>query len=157
MKDDLRQINKEEDRLQRELLQIHKKNMTKHDQVVSKNNIDTSIQNTEQLLRKLVNAPADLKQSSNLPPKSRPSQPGKEDDPLEEQIEESLENLDHLLEGLKKGTKEQEIAKLGQKFNIPGMEGQAIKGKDGYGKKSQNAFEYEQPGDSKKHIDKPSQ
>jgi hypothetical protein len=43
MKDDLRQINKEEDRLQRELLQIHKKNMTMHDQVVSKNNIDTSI------------------------------------------------------------------------------------------------------------------
>ena len=43
MKDDLRQINKEEDRLQRELLQIHKKNMTKHDQVVSKNKIDTSI------------------------------------------------------------------------------------------------------------------
>lgn len=113
MKDDLRQINKEEDRLQRELLQIHKKNMTKHDQVVSKNNIDTSIQNTEQLLRKLVNAPADQSKPTNLPQKSRPSQPGKEDDPLEEQIEESLENLDHLLEGLKKGTKEQEIAKLG--------------------------------------------
>ena len=117
MKDDLRQINKEEDRLQRELLQIHKKNLTKHNEVISKNNIDTSIQNTEQLLRKLVNAPAaDHKQqsSNNLPPKSRPSQPGKEDDPLEEQmIEESLENLDHLLEGLKKGTKEQEIARLG--------------------------------------------
>jgi hypothetical protein len=32
---------------------------------------------------------------------------------LEEQIEESLENLDHLLEGLKKGHKEHEIAKLG--------------------------------------------
>jgi hypothetical protein len=37
-------------------------------------------------------------------------------------LEESLENLDNLLEGLKKGSKEQEIAKLGQKFNIPGME-----------------------------------
>ena len=73
MKDDLRQINKEEDRLQRELLQIHKKNMTKHDQVVSKNNIDTSIQNTEQLLRKLVNAPADQNKPANLPSKSRPS------------------------------------------------------------------------------------
>ena len=41
------------------------------------------------------------------------SQPGKEDDPLEERLEESLENLDNLLEGLKKGSKEQEIAKLG--------------------------------------------
>ena len=29
------------------------------------------------------------------------------------QIEESLENLDNLLEGLKKGNKEKEIAKLG--------------------------------------------
>ena len=47
--------------------------------------------------------------------------PGFEDAPMEEQIEESLENLDNLLEGLKKGNskvKEQEIAKLGKKYNL---------------------------------------
>ena len=40
---------------------------------------------------------------------------------MEEQIEESLENLDNLLEGLKKGNskaKEQEIAKLGKLYNL---------------------------------------
>ena len=63
---------------------------------------------------------------------------------MEEQIEESLENLDNLLEGLKKGTKEQEIAKLGQKFNIPGMEsGVTAKEREGYGLKSKKAFEYD--------------
>jgi hypothetical protein len=34
MKDDLRQINKEEDRVQKELIQIHKQNLTKHEKVV---------------------------------------------------------------------------------------------------------------------------
>jgi hypothetical protein len=95
----------------------------------------------------LVNAPTDVKSSEHPPSKKVPSQPGKEDDPLEEQLEESIENLDNLLEGLKKGSKEQEIAKLGQKFNIPGMDGGVPnKGNhDGYGKKSKQAFEYEQP------------
>lgn len=60
---------------------------------------------------------------------------------MEEQIEESLENLDNLLEGLKKGNskaKEQEIAKLGKKYNlIPQNEG-AFKTEEagGYGKKA---------------------
>lgn len=105
MKDDLRQINKEEDRLQRELIQIHKKNLNKHNEIVTKNNIDTQISNTEDLVRKLVNAPKS-ERSSNQKMKKGPAKPGKEDDPLEEQIEESLENLDNLLEGLKKGSKE---------------------------------------------------
>jgi len=77
------------------------------------------------------------------------SQPGKEENPLEEQLEESLENLDHLLEGLKKGAKEQEIAKIGQKYRIPGLttseqeSGGGGARPEGYGKKSQKAFEYE--------------
>ena len=58
MKDDLRAINKEEDRLQRELLNIHKSNIHKHHQVVEKFQIDTKIKNTEELVRKLVNAPS---------------------------------------------------------------------------------------------------
>jgi hypothetical protein len=106
MKDDLRQINREEDRLQKELLQIHKKNLNKHNEIVAKNNIDTSISNTEQLVRKLVNAPPDSKATDSNINKKVPAKPGKEDDPLEEQIEESLENLDNLLDGLKKGSKE---------------------------------------------------
>ena len=80
--------------------------MTKHNDVVAKNKIDTSIATTEQLVRKLVNAPTDIKSSDNLGGKKTLSQPGKEDDPLEERLEESLENLDNLLEGLKKGSKE---------------------------------------------------
>jgi hypothetical protein len=53
-----------------------------------------------------VNAPPEAKQSDTFNAKKGLSKPGKEDDPLEEQIEESLENLDNLLEGLKKGKKE---------------------------------------------------
>ena len=59
---------------------------------------------------------------------------------MEEQIEESLENLDNLLEGLKKGNskaKEQEIAKLGKKYNlIPYNEGGLQNDEGGYGKKA---------------------
>ena len=47
MKDDLRQINKEEDKIQREIVNLHKQNIHKHHQVVSKNNIDVNIKNTE--------------------------------------------------------------------------------------------------------------
>jgi hypothetical protein len=47
MKDDLRQINREEDRLQKELIQMHKRNLSKHKEVVEKNKIDTTITNTE--------------------------------------------------------------------------------------------------------------
>lgn len=66
---------------------------------------------------------------------------------MEEQIEESLENLDNLLEGIKKGNpkaKEQEIAKLGKKYNlIPQNEGIQKSDEGGYGKKAkQSAFEY---------------
>ena len=53
MKDDMRLINKEEDKLQRELLILHKNNLHKHHQVVVKNHIDTSIKNTDEMARKL--------------------------------------------------------------------------------------------------------
>lgn len=57
MKDDLRCINREEDKLQREILALHKQNLHKHHQVVTKYHIDTTIQNTEGLIRKMVNLP----------------------------------------------------------------------------------------------------
>lgn len=50
----------------------------------------------------MVNAPAS-NAAENQTKSSKPQKPGFEDAPMEEQIEESLENLDNLLEGLKKG------------------------------------------------------
>lgn len=55
MKDDLRLINKEEEKLQRELLKMNQKNLAKHAMVVKQNNINTNLKNTEQLVRKMMN------------------------------------------------------------------------------------------------------
>ena len=54
MREDMSQINKEEDQLQREIKQMHLKNLAKHAQVNRKHKIDTGIQNTEQLVRRMV-------------------------------------------------------------------------------------------------------
>ena len=54
MKDDLRLINKEEEKLQREILKMNQSNLHKHAKVVKQNGINTKIQNTEQLVRKLM-------------------------------------------------------------------------------------------------------
>ena len=79
MKDDLRAINKEEDRLQRELLCLHKNTLHKHHQVVQKYGIDTKIENTEQLLRKMVNAPAkSINDKGDM--KNGPMRPGVDND-----------------------------------------------------------------------------
>jgi hypothetical protein len=84
----------------------------------------------------MVNAPQS-DQNENQPKVNKPQRPGFEDAPMEEQIEESLENLDNLLEGMKKGNskaKEQEIAKLGKKFNI--LPQNETTSEVGYGKKA---------------------
>jgi len=43
MRDDLRHINKEEEKLQRELLNMQKQNLHKHAKVLKQNNINTKI------------------------------------------------------------------------------------------------------------------
>ena len=52
MREDLKNINREEDKIQMELMEMKKKNLHKHHKVIQKNNIDTKIQNTEQLVMK---------------------------------------------------------------------------------------------------------
>jgi succinate dehydrogenase flavin-adding protein (antitoxin of CptAB toxin-antitoxin module) len=55
MRADMHEINKEEDKLQREIMNIHLKNLAKHAQVVNKYKIDVTIKNTEELVRKILN------------------------------------------------------------------------------------------------------
>lgn len=130
--------------MQRELLSLHSKNLQKHDQVVSRHGIDTSLQSTEQLIRKLVNAPAGEDARPQL--KQTLTRPGMEE--VEDRLEESLEQLDCLLNGIKAGAKEQQIAKLGSKYNLVG-DSTSGDGGGAYGKKKQleqkQAFEYQQP------------
>lgn len=65
MKDDLRGLNRKEERVQKELMIIHKQSLPMHDAVIQKNNIDTTIQTSEEMFRKIVNAPAE-KQEVNF-------------------------------------------------------------------------------------------
>ena len=55
MRADMHEINKEEDKLQREIMNLHLKNLAKHAQVINKNKIDLTIKNTEELVRKILN------------------------------------------------------------------------------------------------------
>lgn len=55
MKADMHEINKEEDKLQREIMNLHLKNLAKHAQVINKFKIDVTIKNTEELVRKILN------------------------------------------------------------------------------------------------------
>ena len=54
MRADMNQLNQEEEQLQREISKMHLKNIHKHAQFVRKHKIDTQIQNTEQMVRKMV-------------------------------------------------------------------------------------------------------
>ena len=124
MKDDLRSINKEEEKLQRELLNMKKQNLHKHSKVLRQNHIDTKIQNTEQLVRKMLHVP-DASTNAKVPlhmkkdtSGERLMKPGIES--LDElQIQESLDNLDMLLANLnnKQGKKEA-MGKLSDKYGI---------------------------------------
>ena len=58
MREDMRQINRDEDKIQRELMQLHQKNLGKHAKVLQKFKIDTSLKSTEELLRKFLCIPA---------------------------------------------------------------------------------------------------
>ena len=94
-------------------------------------------------------------QSTNMQKTLRPG-----DDAQEDRLEESLEQLDNLLNGLKQGdakSKEQEIAKLEKKYGIGNLGKDEESKQEGYGKKNQQltlankkAFDYEQPFNVKK-------
>lgn len=47
MSEDLHQLNKEEEKLQREIMNMNLQNIHKHHRVVKANQIDTKIQHTE--------------------------------------------------------------------------------------------------------------
>lgn len=47
MRADMQMLNKEEDKLQRELKKMNQKNLAKHAQVLKQNKINANIQNTE--------------------------------------------------------------------------------------------------------------
>eukprot|EP00347_Sterkiella_histriomuscorum_P024504 403330880 len=161
MKEDLYSINKQEDKLQREILNLHMKNLHKHHQVVEKNQIDTKIKSTGELVRKIVNLPQNQSQNNQqISNKSVISQnqlmrPGVYEQE-EDKIMESLDNLDLLLQNKNDPIKREEaIYKIGQKLNIDFNLNQDIqerkvnenKVSEGYGKAKQNAqvFEYQQP------------
>ena len=55
MRADMNEINKEEDKLQREIMNLHLKNLAKHAKVTTKHKIDLTIKNTEDLVRKILN------------------------------------------------------------------------------------------------------
>ena len=57
MREDMRQINKDEDKLQREIMAIHQKSLGKNARVYTKHRIDTSLKSTEDFLRKAMMLP----------------------------------------------------------------------------------------------------
>lgn len=62
MREDMRQINKDEDRLQRELMSMHQRNLGKHAKVLQKYRIDVSHKTTEDLLRRFMCLPKSLQE-----------------------------------------------------------------------------------------------
>ncbi len=50
-------LSKQEDQLQRELAKMNRGNLHKHAQVVKTNKINTRIQNTEQLVKRMLKVP----------------------------------------------------------------------------------------------------
>ena len=54
MREDMNQLNKEEEQLQREIKQMHLKNIGKHAQFVKKHKIDNQVQSTKQMVQRMV-------------------------------------------------------------------------------------------------------
>jgi hypothetical protein len=57
MREDMRQINKDEERLQREILAIHQRSLGKNAKVYARHRIDTGLKSTEDLLRRIMSLP----------------------------------------------------------------------------------------------------
>ena len=107
--DDLAYINKEEAKLQREILIDHKNSINKVKAVEMKHGIDTKMVNTRQM----------VKQLNNVDPYETMKQFDFKNE-TEEQIEESLENLNYLLAQNDKNEadKKQAYQKMAEKMNI---------------------------------------
>ena len=130
MREDLHQLNKEEEKLQRELMNMNLKNIHKHHQVVKANQIDNKIQNTEQLVKKMMGVKEE-KQNSRLPlhvkkpiEQTKPLHPGVEclDEDL---IQQSLDNLDMLLANINEpAQKKWSLQQLSKQYGIQNPAGQ---------------------------------
>ena len=107
--DDLVYINKEEAKLQQEILVDHKNTILKVKAVEMKNKIDTRMVSTKQMVKKL----------NDLDPYETMTRFDLKNE-TEEQIEESLENLNYLLAQNNKSEKEKKRAykKMAEKMNI---------------------------------------
>ncbi len=94
----------------------------------TKNRIDTKVQTTEELVCKFTNAKPSAEVAHPMEGRT------------EEQLEESIENLNFLLHNVKNDKKELGIQKLVNKLNIDLDEGAAEV--TSYGQKKSKAFEY---------------
>ena len=54
IREDMNQVNKEEDKIQKELRALHLNNIHKHAKIIQKQKIDISIKSTKDLVRKLL-------------------------------------------------------------------------------------------------------
>lgn len=63
----MREVNREEERLQRELMNLHLKNLHKHAVTIQRHRIDTTIRCTEDLLRRIVEGVAATRRVTSEP------------------------------------------------------------------------------------------
>ena len=54
MREDMNQVNKEEDKLQKELRALHLNNIHKHAKIIKKQRVDITIKSTKELVKKLL-------------------------------------------------------------------------------------------------------
>ena len=120
-------LNKEEEKLQREIKKMNQQNLAKHAQVLKQNKINANIQNTEQLVRRMTKM-EDKKSggTSRVPLHKKAASQAKDADPStldEDQIMQSIDNLDMLLANIQSSGqngqgKQQALDKLVKKYNI---------------------------------------
>ena len=130
MREDMRQINKDEERIQRELMQLHQKNLGKHAKILQKYKIDSGLKSTEELLRKMLCIPATTNQnerkalheqrsaSNKRPEEFTRMKPDAQESQLADKLMDSLENLDKILANIRLGRKEECLEQLARKFQI---------------------------------------
>ena len=93
MKADMQLLNKEEDKLQREIKKMNQKNLHKHAEVLKKNKINANIQNTEHLVRRFLKI--DEASKNQKVPLHKKQNSGKN-------VEQELANIDedHLMQSI---------------------------------------------------------
>ena len=132
MREDMRQINKDEDRLQREIMAIHQKSLGKNARIYTKHRIDTGLKTTEDFLRKVMVLPRSASSQSkrqqlhqqksavNKRADEFRQRPDAGEDSQQDALMRSIENLDKLLAnyGGATATKEQVIEQLAIQLQI---------------------------------------